>query len=461
MLKRVLKKVISFALILITLSGGVIASALTVSAVSIESGDKQYSNVLDDLKRDSTFDTSKYSDNENDNSVKLIQIAESTDNHLFLYVYQPCDAKIDLKCTKVSIHVGYSINGSDLDPEIFDLKLVSTEGVFDKYLVEGFESPDEPFRYYNVVALYREYNHAVDGDSISGSDTNEKSFSVGQQWCVYTLNGHLVYEMNTFETIQLDCKFSGNVELGTGVTLGGLLGSFEFNDLWFYAFDSDDYIIEKVFEAKMTYKQRDMWWSTGSDPNYNDWSDPLYSELDYREIIEHEAPGLYGKKYSFNQIISTDEFIKQCVDQEINLPEDVLDELDKSRFVFCFALTEKKVLGGGYTTQIFKKDIGYTGVLQIKFQDITGNIYDLGAVTDLIDPDDIADGFGSGFDTDAFKDFFETIIFILFLILIAVFLAPILTVIKFFVSSVMFILKLLCSIISIPFKIIKGMFSKK
>ena len=46
MKKRILIKIISFALILITLSGGVIASALTVSAASTESGEKQYSNVL-------------------------------------------------------------------------------------------------------------------------------------------------------------------------------------------------------------------------------------------------------------------------------------------------------------------------------------------------------------------------------------------------------------------------------
>ena len=93
MLKRILTLICIFALI-ITMGGEVILSALTVSAASEE---KQYSNVLDDLKKDSTFDVATYPDDPEDVSVKLIQIAESEDGQLFLYVYQPSNDTIDLK----------------------------------------------------------------------------------------------------------------------------------------------------------------------------------------------------------------------------------------------------------------------------------------------------------------------------------------------------------------------------
>ena len=48
-----------------------------------------YSGVLDDLQKDDSFDESHYPAIADDYSLKLIQIAESVDGELFLYVYQP------------------------------------------------------------------------------------------------------------------------------------------------------------------------------------------------------------------------------------------------------------------------------------------------------------------------------------------------------------------------------------
>ena len=46
-----------------------------------------YSGVLDDLKKDGGFDESNFPAIADDYSLKLIQIAESVDSELFLYVY--------------------------------------------------------------------------------------------------------------------------------------------------------------------------------------------------------------------------------------------------------------------------------------------------------------------------------------------------------------------------------------
>ena len=166
------------------MGGGIFSSALTVSAASEE---KQYSNVLDDLQKDPTFDAATFPANPEDVSVQLIQIAESEDKQLFLYVYQPADSKIELQCKAVSISVGFSSNGQGLSPQLYDLILVSTEGVFDKYLVNGFSLPDEAERYYNIVQILREFNAAVDpeSDKTEYKDTVCKSYAVGQQWCAY------------------------------------------------------------------------------------------------------------------------------------------------------------------------------------------------------------------------------------------------------------------------------------
>ena len=89
-----------------------------------------YSNVLDDLKGSDNFIESDYPANDNDYSVKLLTIAESDYNELFLYVYQPSALRYSFTCNKVSMSLGFSPNGQNLKPELYDLKLVSNSGVF-------------------------------------------------------------------------------------------------------------------------------------------------------------------------------------------------------------------------------------------------------------------------------------------------------------------------------------------
>ncbi|UKI52459.1 MAG: hypothetical protein L6V79_02950 [Clostridium sp.] len=48
-----------------------------------------YSEVLDDLKKDTSFKPENYPTKADDYSLQIIQLAESTDKELFVYVYQP------------------------------------------------------------------------------------------------------------------------------------------------------------------------------------------------------------------------------------------------------------------------------------------------------------------------------------------------------------------------------------
>lgn len=47
----------------------------------------KYTNVLDDLKKDKNFDIDNFPEIENDYSVKVVQVAENSDNDLFVYTY--------------------------------------------------------------------------------------------------------------------------------------------------------------------------------------------------------------------------------------------------------------------------------------------------------------------------------------------------------------------------------------
>ena len=64
-----------------------------------------YSDVLDDLKKDETFDTGKYPVDENDYTLRIIQIAESTAKELYVYVYRPCEATKDLLATSINLSI--------------------------------------------------------------------------------------------------------------------------------------------------------------------------------------------------------------------------------------------------------------------------------------------------------------------------------------------------------------------
>ena len=277
--KKIISIIISFIFIFCALA------TVPVMAAS----EKTYSNVLDDLEKDSTFDASVYPDNAEDVSVNLIQIAESEDDQLFLYVYQPADARIDLECVSVSISVGFSANGEGLDPKLYDLILVSTEGVFDKYLVNGFVLPDEAERYYNIVSLYREFNSAVDpeGDKTEYKDTVCKAYAVGQQWCAYTLNDRRIYEMNTFKTVNLDIKLSSTIFIEGGFDFCGIGLDYD-AESHFVVFECKDFDIAHIYNATVLsrsrkYKQNaymwGLWEGARSYPNGEDYLEQ-YIHLD-------------------------------------------------------------------------------------------------------------------------------------------------------------------------------------
>ena len=78
-----------------------------VYAESVNGG---YSNVLDDLKSDPNFDENLYPVNETDYSLQVVQIAESTDGELLVYVYQPSNGIKDYTAT--SINISTAINDS-------------------------------------------------------------------------------------------------------------------------------------------------------------------------------------------------------------------------------------------------------------------------------------------------------------------------------------------------------------
>ena len=110
----------------------------------------------------------------------MIQIAESEDKELFIYTYQPCARMNVLTATKVNMAAAKKVDSM----KMYDLTLLSSEGVFCKYKVNDFTVLDKDVRYYNISSIYRNYIEGIDTDAVADSDNNVvgKSFAVGQVW---------------------------------------------------------------------------------------------------------------------------------------------------------------------------------------------------------------------------------------------------------------------------------------
>lgn len=472
-MEKILKKftytVMAIAILFITLisfvCGGV---GVTYAATS-------NSEVLADLRKDPDFDESAYPYVKDDYGLHVIQIAESSNKELFVYAYQPCHDTYDLKGTKISISYGYSLNGTDLSPKLYNLRLVSTSGTLDKYYVEDFTVPNDGDRYYNIVEIFRMINSEIDGEQDETNPKTDKAYPVGQQWRVYDVNDTKKYEMNTFKTKSFETVFGGCFYFSNGFKLNNLLGEFDQCNAWFYAFTSEEHIIEHIFNATLSYSitpTTETRRTTGTSIEKGDKVDNQSIKLDETDVMSYKGDGLNARKFEWNRIISAKDFISQAEEQKVAVSDEIKSKLlsyddngnliDNNVWVFSYLETPFELYV--YDSFTIKKysDVSDVGLLQISFQDITGARYDVGVVNDLTNPDSFGDGYGSSKSlTEMFEEFWDkfvkiilTIVGVILLVLLLNFVPPVMGILKFIFKAIVFVI---CA----PFKLLKSIFKKE
>ena len=110
MKKRIISVVISLALVLL-LGGELLLSPFALNVSAADGTSTTYSNVLDDLKKDSNFNPDDYPDKPDDYSLQVITVAEGENGELFVYVYQPSGKTVQLEASSINI----SSEHKDLD----------------------------------------------------------------------------------------------------------------------------------------------------------------------------------------------------------------------------------------------------------------------------------------------------------------------------------------------------------
>ena len=439
-----------------------LTGAQSFSAVATESeNEKTASGVLEDLSKDVSFNTENYPSNAKDYSLSVMQLAESTDKELFIYVYQPSGDKVRAS----SINISTTIN-DEISFFNYSLELLNFEGTLFKYKVTNFEVKKDPVRYYAISSIYRPFDAGI-GDEKSGNNTiNEVNYAVNRQYCFGEINGKPYINCIDIETIVVTDKFVGFVRYKDGFKL--YVGAC---DSHFVAFNTDK-PIDKLLEADVYYTTQEYSssWAAlvGEKETFGDKADK-YAYLKYTDKVEHAGGGWFAGTYKWDRIQTIDDFIKgenreniyhgAVLDVKISskLTDEALTELKGKKWVLRFAETNYS-LSSNYTTGATFESytlVGDVTILRLKFE-TDGITYNLGVIdnkqTGSTEPSNSTNikvepnATGKG------------IIYLILFVLLLVLLAPLL---PYVLNTVIFIVSLPIKLVSEIIKLIKSSREKR
>ena len=346
-----------------------------------------YSEVLDDLKKDTSFNLDNYPSKTDDYSLQIIQLAESVDKELFVYVYQPSGKSKDFKAS--SINISTTIN-DEISYYNYKLELLNSNGVFYKYKISGLTVKDDNVRYYAISSIYRPFDESIDKQASGGNTVTEVNYAVNKQYCFGEINGKPYVNCVDIETIVVTDKFVGFVRYKDGFKF--YVGAC---DSHFVAFNTDK-PIDKLLEADVYYTTQEYSWGfvpgSGESETFGDKADK-YAYLKYTDKVEHTGDGLFAGTYKWDRIQTIDDFIKgedreniyhgAVIDVKTSskLTDDTLSELKGKKWVLRFAETSFELGGSSLTgaTWRYSTIVGDVTILRLKFE-TDGITYNLGVI---------------------------------------------------------------------------------
>ena len=346
--------------------------------------DKTASDVFEDLSKDSSFNAENYPSNAKDFSLSVMQLAESADKELFVYVYQPSGDKVKAS----SINISTTIN-DDISFFNYSLKLLNFEGTLFKYKVTNFEVKKDSVRYYAISSIYRPFDESI-GDKKSGNNTiNEVNYAVNKQYCFGEINGKPYVSCVDIETIVITDKFVGFVRYKDGFKF--YVGAC---DSHFVAFNTDK-PIDKLLEADVYYTSQPYSWlyaiGVGQNETFGEKKDN-YAYLKYTDKVEHNGDGFFAGTYKWDRIQTVDDFINAenredvyhgaVLDVKVSskLTGEALNELKGKKWVLRFVETAYSLSGGANGSTSTKSTlIGNVTILRLKFE-TDGITYNLGVI---------------------------------------------------------------------------------
>ena len=442
-----------------------------------------YTNVLEDLQQDETFNAEDYAINESDYSLQVITIAESNENELFIYVYQPSAHFGNLRATSIFMSTAYQ---SKSNYQNYTLSYVNSQGVFYKYVVNGFKVATTSIRAYEITNIYRAWNENIDAGTDNGNIINDVAFAVQKTFTFTTADEKTTLGISDNEYITITDKYIGFVRYDGDNNFWGTTWNC---DSHFVAFSTDRQI-DELLEADVYFNYTPFHYQENGQEltiTKNDGSTDAVVNKDYDEVRDYiltndcqpydgyaylngEQTGVYesGKwKYEWERIQSVEDFINAehfentydngfiSINQSASLTEEGKANIESQQWVLRFFETEYRTDPGWYGGSFDQTMVYNVSILRLRFQ-TDGITYDLGVVdnksTGDLTPDNQIEYEYSLSDT------FKIILIILLLIVLLIVLNPVLPYVFKFIG---FIFKAIFWIISAPFKLIGKVFKKR
>lgn len=329
--------------------------------------DNEYSDVLQDLRKDNTFDIEDYPTNATDYSINVIQIAESTNGELLIYTYQP---SVNSMIVASSINISTGIN-DNVQYRNYKLTQLSRNKQFVKYLVQDFAVKSDALRYYDIPSIFRVWQSDIDKPASGDNTVQEVPYTIAKLYTASTVQGVVSYTCTTTEVIVVSDKYVGFVRYDNGFKL--YQGSC---DSHYIAF-STDIPIEQLYEADVSYISKLYTSSTslvlGERVTYQD---PVSHDttLQYTDKASNSA-GLWGTTYTWNRIESVSDFLSNE-----NVNDDTKSLLIGKSWILRFCETPYSHNSGtGGTSYKEGTAIEEVTILRLKFE-TQGVVYNLGVV---------------------------------------------------------------------------------
>ena len=382
------KKRLAVMLLAFVLGISAVITAAQVPVIAKAESTVTYTNVLEDLQRDSSFSKENYPEKATDYSLQLIQLAESSDKELFVYVYQPSGQLKGLVAS--SINISTTINDA-VSYHNYKLELLNADGVFFKYKVSDFVVKDDAVRYYAITSVYRKWDKTIDPATGNDNTVTEVNYNVSKQYAFGTINGKPYVNCVDIDTIVVTDKFVGFVRYENGFTLYNSAC-----DSHFVAFNTDK-PIDKLLEADVYYTTQSYNWNwtafVGEKETFGTKQDN-YSYLKYTDKVEHTGEGWFAGTYKWDRIQTVDDFISgenrenifhgAVLDVKVStkLTDSALNELKGKKWVLRFTETAYSFTpdytgtGSQYSSSTV---VGDVTILRLKFE-TDGITYNLGVI---------------------------------------------------------------------------------
>lgn len=394
----------------------------------------EYTSVLEDLNLDENFDQSSYKYDSTDLSLNIIQIAESTNNNLFIYTFQPSYGLYDFCATSINM----SINSDDTGFSIYRLQLLSSEHGFQKYLVEDFSVLEVSERYYNIASIYRKVESCDDVESL----TDEIGFK-GKRFKAVGVGENVSYYIDDIEVIQVTGQYVGYIRYEDNAIWGGY--DEEDKDSFFLAFSCDrpiDDLIAATVTAKIikTETKRTVTFGINwkvKDKNIDTSTKQKTFKLNRNNKYQFSTPGVLGsEKYQWSEIQTITEF-----KAEKNLKLNSSVKIDDYDWVLRFFNAPHIIDSKSYVLWERKTEITYTVkevvLIELSYK-VGDNLYNLGVVGNKQSSSKGPSGTVSGIPN------VRNIIKIILLILLLILILPVLSIVLKFI---LFLVKLIFSFV--------------